>query len=768
MRKILFVLVIGIFLFGMVGMVKADIYGGYLNSSDKVFYYKFNQGSGNATDETGNYNGTINGGIIYNLTNGISGFGNYTAANYEPGNVFFENTFKPNSIDNLSLEFRVKQGDTGQSNRITGNINGTTLGKGFRVAINASGYFNLLVSNGAGYQINDEATPMGCGELNNSQWHHVVVTKNSSHAWRLYIDGVYCGVDRIADINGISGNNWRIFAQFTSVNAYNGSIDQVIYWNKTLSAAEVLAANNSERDSAIPIINTTSNIYNTSSTELLTESIQTNITTLSGYAVSNATLHYGSLTYSGTVTNTSAYNYTLTKTGINLNSSHVGSNTLYWNVTFTNGTSENTDSITQSVSATNFTLCAAAPYNIPYINFSFKNETLAQESVSASFSSTWVYWISSQTNNKTLSYTNTTANPSYAFCLSPGNKTISSTLSSSYYNSYSVQRNYAPGTLSLSNATTNTTLWLLPTSDGLYVTFQVINLAEQVIQGTLVNISRSGVGLIESKETDDAGLATFFMNPNFAYTIEATKTGYPAFSTSITPTQSSYTITLGGGITSSTNISDYFKGVSYTIGPAKAFLDNDTVYQFNISLSSSFWDIDSFGFVLRNNSGGIVVSNSSTSNGGLVSYSLNVGTNASIKMDYFWVIGGNYTNASTYWIVSDTSGTGFSLWHFGTRLRTYITGGVGDTDGLFGLTSFGLNIIVFFIIIISTGLVAFKVGFDRPLLIVGVMLAVTFLFDVVLTLITYPETITNVLPVGGATLIIALVFIGIYIKEQTQ
>jgi hypothetical protein len=298
-------------------------------------------------------------------------------------------------------------------------------------------------------------------------------------------------------------------------------------------------------------------------------------------------------------------------------------------------------------------------------------------------------------------------------------------------------------------------LYLLPNTLGIYVTFQVVGVTEAPIAGATIAISNA-YGDLESATTDAAGSATFFLNPLVSHTIVVSKTGYETYTTTITPTQSSYTISLAGGGTTS-SISDYFRGIDYSIKPIDNYLLNDTTYNFNFTISTSYWDLDSFGFVLTDQDGNVLGGDSLTSSGGgLVSDTINTGNYTLIKMNAYWVIDGNYTNVTKQWIVFNGEGTDTSLSNFITDLRMYLAG-----DGFFGLKSgFGLTLICFFVIFITTGILTYKFGFSSPASILGILLGLTLIFEF-LGLIVYSEALPNY----AGSLILGIILVGYVIKE---
>ena len=505
------------------------------------------------------------------------------------------------------------------------------------------------------------------------------------------------------------------------------------------------------------------NIFNSSTYETASENLVANITTSGASAISSANLIYNGTSYSGTVTSLGENNYLLSKQ-LDINTP-LGSKNWLYEVVYADGVRVNTTIGTQSVAGINLSICGAAPQDQAYINFTFKNETIAQEIVKGSISSTWTYWLGTGAVNKTLSYSNVPTNLSYGFCFSPQNRTLNVNPTVTYYNTESPQRTYAPGTISLTNSTTTQVLWLLPTNDGIYVTFQVINAALEALEGVNINISRSGVGLISQTLTDAAGSATFFMSPNFAYVVNAFLTGYPNYATTITPTQTSYTITLGSS-TTSTNISNYYQGMYPGFAPNNITLLNQTTYNFQFSLNSTYWNVQNFGFVLYNSTGGTIGSNSSSSNGGIVNFAWNTGNDTSIRMNPYWIVNGSYTNMTPiFWIIEDGSQTQWSIKTFGQDLNRYLR--INSTDpnarGIFGMTSTGLNMAIFLFIFLVTGIVSLKFGFDNLSVIVGTMATLTWLFDG-LGLITYPSDVT--LPL--ASLLMGIMLIGTIFYEVNR
>lgn len=532
----------------------------------------------------------------------------------------------------------------------------------------------------------------------------------------------------------------------------NGTFDGVVGGNTgTFCTIESITY------SIADIVGATANIYNTTTVETARESFVSNFTLPAG-SVSSANLIYNTVPYSATVANPSGTSYVFSGTADVPTGSNPG--IWFWNITFTNGSTSPSTTYTQGKGLINMSLCQAAPQNVVFLNFTFRNETTAQEQVNASIpASSWVYWDATGTGvyNKSFTYATSTENKFYAFCYTPAYRTVESVFSLSYDNTESEQRTYAPEAQSFTNVTTNVLLYLLPSNQGSFVTFQVINLAQQSLEGVEITAARSGIGTIETKTTDASGSATMFLNPNFAYTLTFTKAGFDTYTTTLSPTQSTYTITLSSS--SGSNATDPQRGMTFTVRPPAGTLNNNTVYNFNLTINSTFWDLDSWGFTLRNASGSVFVSNTSTSpNGGLLTASLNTGANKTIVMNYFWVIEGVYNNASVIWGVIDLSDTGFSWFQFFSDTKTYASA------GFFGLDDFGLALITFLAIFVFTGIMSYKFGISSPAAIMALVFGLVLFFDVGIGMIPYPPAAFP----HFITIVVGILFIGAIIREVSR
>jgi len=498
------------------------------------------------------------------------------------------------------------------------------------------------------------------------------------------------------------------------------------------------------------------NTFNSSTYETGVESFILNITTNSG--TSTAVLVYNGTSYSVSNSGTSTNPYFLKTLDI-ATVSNSTNKTFYWNVT-TDATTTRTSTQTQQIDSIDFALCNSS-VTAKYINFTFKDESNLAFINATIPTSTFSYWLGTGTINKTLTFSNTTANLNYTFCFTPAAKSVNVDSRIQYASSGYPQRTYDPSVVLLSNTTTSTTLYLLATADGLYVTFQVINQAEQALSDVEVTATR----VVDSVQvgnglTDAAGTITFWLNPDFSHTLVFEKDGYDTFTTVITPTQSSYTITLGGATTST---QDYNKGVSYFLNPATDFLDNYSLYSFNLTLNSEFWDLQKFGFDLFYGNDTLIGSNSSTATrGGVVSlFGLNSSSDqTTIYMNYYYLINGNYTNLTRVWIIQPTYGRTFSIWNFFQDLGTYIDA------GFFGFDNFGKLLLSFVVIVLVAGGLSYNYGLRSEAAVMGIVFGMVFLLDVGLGFIPRIEVAGIRAVPNFLTIVTFIILMAFIIKEE--
>lgn len=730
---------------------------------DNTAYWRFDETSGIAIDSAyGLNNGTISNQIL----RGINGILNNSYKFNNTGSILIANNPAVNFTQNMSFSFWINATNFNGDSFIFSKMNGTT---GWDFMANDSAFverYMLRVRNisGAGTLIR-----LVGGGLNSSLWTHIVVTSNSS-SLTLYQNGLFANTTLWS--GSFLTNTLPLNITYATSSSNGTILDEIGFWNRTINSTEVSELYNSGvgllfQNQTANIFNVTNtfNNFNTTTYETAYESYFTNFTLANGINISYANLVWNGTIYSGSFNqnNTNVTLIGLLDVPINI----LGNISWFWSLTYSDGSNQNLSLNYQNVSNTNLTICTAFPLNTTFINITFKNETLAQQIITASISSTWNYYLGRGIINKTYSLTNTTEQLAYPFCFTPSNRTVHATTSLTYYNSESQQRSYSSSLLDLTSTILTKILYLLPNSQGQYVGFQVVNILDQPIDNAIVNSSRSGFGLIESKITSNSGLASLFLDPTQQYTVCAFKEGIGNLCTTDTFSETQYTIVLGG--ISASNITNLANGISYSIKPNQLQLDNDTIYNFNFTIASTIYSLSSFGFKLQLLNGTTLASVSSvSSSGGTVATNFDTGNYSSIKMNAFWVVNGTSSNVTKQWIIVDTSGTGYSIAHFFNRLSTYLID-TGDINGLFGLTligtdgGFAFSIVIFLIIFVFTGFICYKYGFNNPASIMLIIFALVFLFDINLNLL--PRPIANI-PI--ITILVGILSFGMLVREVNR
>jgi hypothetical protein len=372
--------------------------------------------------------------------------------------------------------------------------------------------------------------------------------------------------------------------------------------------------------------------------------------------LTSASLVYNGTTYAGTISgDTATYTQTLPAS--------TGNKSFYWSL---NSGATLSNTYNQNVKAINLTWCNyASPINTTYINFTFKDEATNTAMNGTIDSSTWTYSLAGGSVEKTLIYANTsTSNPNHPFCFSPSDKSLNNNRSVQYSFTGYPQRRYSISD-TLTNSTTQKVLYLLSSSDGIYVTFQVIDGAGKVRPGIEVTVYRdiSGVStIIEQGTTDGAGTVTFWLNPNYDHTFVFSSTDCSTASTTIRPTQNQYTqsLTCGGE-------SDYFSsnidGVSFLKYPTPGII-NPGVTTFYYQVYSKTLNITQVKFDLINTSNTVLNTTTKTCGPRNCTTTLvyNVTNSMSLKGRYYVNFGSGFVllEADAYWraIVTNVSDWG--------------------------------------------------------------------------------------------------------------
>jgi len=212
--------------------------------SDYVYaYYSFESMQGNnVIDSTGNYNATlINYGNVQ-LVDGVRGnafnFNLNGAVNISNSEGFNDDLYEADEVNSFSLWYKTNEIGKSSRNRMTliGSIQ-NSFQYGFLVYLRGDSYddYSIQVSS---FKSNDTGE-----EILDGRWHHLVITTAPNNL-SIYEDGEYLTSFVISNIltvdNGldlyIGGRNKGDSAVS---DRFNGSMDEIIFINKTLTLEEV-------------------------------------------------------------------------------------------------------------------------------------------------------------------------------------------------------------------------------------------------------------------------------------------------------------------------------------------------------------------------------------------------------------------------------------------------------------------------------------------------------------------------------------------------
>ena len=310
------------------------------------------------------------------------------------------------------------------------------------------------------------------------------------------------------------------------------------------------------------------------------------------YTSSSANLIYNGTSYTSTKTGSNS-NYLFSKTiDLPLVNYPTENRSFYWNISLTNSSgtySFLSNTYYQVVNRTYLYICNLT-YNVPYVNFTFQDESALTTMNASVDESTWSYYLGLGSVMRTYSFINVSMNPSYAFCYNPSYKTVNTVLQYLKYSAtgYPQRQYYYNSTYS--NTTTNTNLGLLASANGIYTSIQTLKGAGNPLSGVLVVAERFYGGsylTVGTGITDEAGIVTFWVNPNYPLRLTATKVGYPQTQVTINPSQTQYSLYMGT-TSGNTTYSMSTNGLRWTIFPANGVVNTTT---FGMNMTAYYGDI---------------------------------------------------------------------------------------------------------------------------------------------------------------------------------
>lgn len=492
--------------------------------------------------------------------------------------------------------------------------------------------------------------------------------------------------------------------------------------------------------------------YNLTTYETSSETFSINTTYDSSTYAIDGTLYYDGVSYAGTRSGT-GNNAIFTRTIDVPNVISQTNKSFYWQISLNNGSIAyfNSTFKNQTVSNISFSLCGTTT---PYLNITFKDET-TQNVINATVPTfTWTGYLGSGTQTKTYNFLNATINPSYAFCFTPQNKIAHSTIAMTYASPGYPTRPYTV-TTDLSNATTNTTLYLLGSADGIYSSIQVIQQSGGVISGVSILVEReinSVWTMVGQAVTDSSGLATFWVNPNYNHRYTASKVGYVTSIVTIKPTQSLYTLALVS-VQGTAGYSSGIEGISWITFPASGRLTSLTTTNFNTTVTSSLGNLLGciFNIVNATNNTQVLASTSGLTNSTYCFLSLDYNVRYNNKV--FGQLGIRTTNTTGY-VYVDTDWMWYNVklnvssWNTLTSFFRELqhTGEFGEGDQ----ADFSRLMWFFLLTTIFVGIFTFFTGaeFTNPNALLIVILVIIFIASTA-GIFTFPTGSSNINKIFG-------------------
>jgi hypothetical protein len=436
-------------------------------------------------------------------------------------------------------------------------------------------------------------------------------------------------------------------------NEFYGYIDAFAFFNTSLSNDEINAIYMSPDSDVHPMTTFTENsqTFNSTSTEYSIESFLINVTyneTLFTSISSNLT--YNGTSYVGQKSGT-GNNVLFSKT-LNIPATpSIQNKSFYWTTALTNSTGTyyfNSTFKNQTIYPLLFGPCdSAINLTTKVLNISFIDETTGLYMNATMDSSSWIYSPSINSATKTFTFSNTTHNKEYNFCIYPSFLsyiTSSETLQYSHSESGTYpQRRVVFNETYFNSTLTNKILYLLNFNNGITSNYQVISVGNQVIPGAYIKVERLiGSSLVKLTDgyTDNAGTISFFLNPNYDHILTISKTGYTTQTQTIRPSGGTYTITLG-------TASNYFyyanptEGITWVIYPPSGILESGR-YNFSLQVYSRNSNIYNCSFNIKYLNGSVYNStygcNSSYPNmgtGGTIAKMINFTSKGLLIGEYF-------------------------------------------------------------------------------------------------------------------------------------
>lgn len=242
----------------------------------------------------------------------------------------------------------------------------------------------------------------------------------------------------------------------------------------------------------------------------------------------------------------------------------------------------------------NFTNCSSG--NIA-LNITFLNEATGAD-LNATLNTLSFNFTSSGDDHEYGFSEATVNNSKFQFCLDPAhiNAPVQGNIKYQFGDEFPLRTFYFDDIINGNNSY-NQVLYLLDTDDGIYSTIQVQTVGGDPLEGVTITISRNFIPpsnnatylTLSQQSTDGAGLATFWVNPNYEHRFAFSKAGYQSKTVSLTPSQETYTVQMSTS-TVGTLYAGSTKGMLWDYYPGIGALNNGT-YSFGVNVSATNGDL---------------------------------------------------------------------------------------------------------------------------------------------------------------------------------
>ena len=222
--------------YGVVNMLIDDIVFNTKDyeNEDIVGYWSFNEGSGStAYDSSGN----DNNGTIYGAERTVGGGISRSALNFDGIDDYVE-IADDDSLDfgpdgDLTVGAWIKTSSVGNVRLIADKREVAEIG--YSIGLTSYGNIGQQISDGINcIHVNSNSL------VNNNKWHYVVFTVKRNGNLKVYVDGAFENQSNVSIVGDISNNNpLNIGQRYTGDHNFNGTIDEVRIYNRSLNSSEI-------------------------------------------------------------------------------------------------------------------------------------------------------------------------------------------------------------------------------------------------------------------------------------------------------------------------------------------------------------------------------------------------------------------------------------------------------------------------------------------------------------------------------------------------